>query len=89
MGEQTGKNIRKSVVHSVAPDPRKSPAPAAAIQSNTGSSKSLLSPAQNEYLENMRASANEMKEGDGRPLGELLDELREERIGNDEAHLND
>ena len=37
----------------------------------------------------MSTSVKQMKVGDVRPLSELLNELREERKANDEAHLDD
>ncbi len=37
----------------------------------------------------MRISVQQMKDGDGRPLSELLDELGVEPMGNDKTHQDD
>lgn len=81
MAEQVGKGVNRNANSVAVAGPGKSETPLRAVNDLSCQDSAALTAAQKEYIESMRISVQQMNQGDGRPLGELLSELREEPMG--------
>ena len=89
MAKPTGKQAKRNANSVAAASPGSSSPLPSALQNQSRQDFAELTAAQREYLASMRVSVEQMKEGDTRPLSELLKELGVEPMGNDQAHPDD
>ncbi len=89
MGKANGKQAKSDAKSASAVRLNSMSAPVTGLQTSAPEEQKDLSAAQSEYLKSMRISVQQMKVCDGRPLDELLDELRAETMGNDKTHQDD
>ena len=89
MSKLTRKQVKRDAKSVSAARRHGASAPVSGLQNPPRQEENDLSAAQSEYLESMRLSVQQMKECDGRPLSELLGELRAETMGNDQTHQDD
>ena len=89
MGEANGKQTKRDAKSASAVRENSMSSQVTSLQQPAPEEQKDLSAAQSEYLKSMRISVRQMKDCDGRPLSELLDELRAETMGNDKTHQDD
>ena len=89
MAKATGKQAKRNANSVAAASPGSSSPLPSAVQEPSRQEYAELTAAQREYIDSMRVSVEQMKEGDTRPLSELLKELGVEPMGNDQAHPDD